>query len=363
MTPRARGAAAVLALATSLAACDRARPFAAQGSASLHGDTWVDVASPAFHAYYANRGLAACTFCHGPALQGEGRAPGCGSCHDESLPAGVASWRTNCLMCHGGLEDSTGAPPRATWGNSADPARVGAHSVHVGGGLSPPFDCVACHVKPADALSPGHVDGEVLVTAYQGADPVLLAAITDPGWDRRTATCASAYCHGATLAGGTLTQPTWSTVDGTQAACGTCHGLPPAAQPSPRHPIYFFAAPCVGCHPGTAAWGDVVQANGIVPGGGLHVNAAAEFTFAGHPPGWVGSFPSPRVGGAHAAEAPMGCSVAGCGILMSEYYQCASCHGRNGDFDPTGGSSRVSCGACHPAFFDASGRTSCTFCH
>lgn len=460
------GAAALVA---ALAACDRARPLPASSGGGLHGNAWIDATSPAFHANEAVLGLAACTACHGATLDGGGPAPACGTCHDLNLPAGVASWKTNCVMCHGGVADSTGAPPRATWGHASDPVRVGAHTSHVRGGLGPPLDCTACHVKPADAFSPGHVDGgvrvtgytggdaallaawtdpgwdaasatcstaychgatlaggsvprpewsrvdgtqaacgachgvppptgahlshvdggvgpplpclachvtpgatpspehvdgKVRVTAYQGSDPAMIAAAGDPGWDRAAATCSTAYCHGATLAGGTLTKPTWTTLDGTQAACGTCHGLPPAALPSAAHPVYLFSAPCTGCHPATAAWDGTSGRNVIVQGGGRHVNAEIEFTFAGHPAGWVGSYPTPAVGGAHSNAAPMGCSTAGCGITMGEYYQCTSCHGKDGDFEPTGGTSRVSCGACHPAFFDGAGKTSCWgFCH
>jgi hypothetical protein len=63
----------------------------------------------------------------------------------------------------------------------------------------------------------------------------------------------------------------------------------------------------------------------------------------------------------------MGCGYVPGLFTMADYYACTQCHGNNQapnpDFEPTGGSSRVSCGACHPAFFDAAGQTSCGFCH
>ena len=35
--------------------------------------------------------------------------------------------------------------------------------------------------------------------------------------------CSNVYCHGSTLTpGGTNVQPVWTTVNGTQAVCGTC---------------------------------------------------------------------------------------------------------------------------------------------
>ncbi len=59
-------------------------------------------------------------------------------------------------------------------------------------------------------------------------------------------TCAGAYCHGPTLmSGGTNTTPTWARVDGTQAACGTCHGRPPGG----THPT---ETNCSICHSATA---------------------------------------------------------------------------------------------------------------
>jgi hypothetical protein len=60
----------------------------------------------------------------------------------------------------------------------------------------------------------------------------------------------------------------------------------------------------------------------------------------------------------------MGCGYNPALFDMSQYYTlCTPCHGNNGLFVPWGGTSRVSCGACHPAFFNADGSTSCNFCH
>jgi predicted CxxxxCH...CXXCH cytochrome family protein len=125
---------------------------------------------------------------------------------------------------------------------------------------------VQCHVKPADALAPGHIDGELTVTfggiAAQGVT-------VPPAWDRSTATCSSTYCHGATLAGGTNTAPIWTTVDGTQAACGTCHGIPPAVWGHEYPPIHGNNA-CTFCHydvandRGTAITNPSLHVNGVV---------------------------------------------------------------------------------------------------
>jgi len=55
--------------------------------------------------------------------------------------------------------------------------------------------------------------------------------------------CSAVYCHGATQSGGSVTEPAWTKVDGTQAACGTCHGLPPTEE----HPSMADCSICHGC--------------------------------------------------------------------------------------------------------------------
>jgi predicted CxxxxCH...CXXCH cytochrome family protein len=318
-----------------------------------HPAGWTDASSPDFHGAVAAQGASGCLQCHAETPPANVTTVMCSQCHGFN-------GAITCNGCHG---SENAAPPLDTHGNTATTeVGVGAHQSHVQAmhGIAQAFDCTACHSKPTGLLSPGHLDGAVQVTGYTGTDQSLLAAVKDPTWNATSQSCATAYCHGATLAGGTNTKPTWTQVDGSQAACGTCHGLPPASLPSPNHPSYLFAAPCVGCHPGTATWDDGTGTNGIVQGAETqHVNGNVEYTFAGHPTGWATSD-----GGSHSAEACMGCG-ADSGITMQQYYDwCTPCHGKNGDFEPTGGTSRVSCGACHSAFFDATGNTTCWgFCH
>ena len=102
-----------------------------------HPATWTDKTNAGFHAYEANKGLAKCQGCHGADLSGGSTGFSCAMCHDTALPAGVTSWKVNCVGCHGGTGNQTGAPPRATWGKSADAVRVGAHATHVAGTPAP----------------------------------------------------------------------------------------------------------------------------------------------------------------------------------------------------------------------------------
>lgn len=227
-------------------ACAQCHPC---GAAPYHAASWMDPASAGHHAPAANSDIASCQGCHGAALDGVGGSSGiaCATCHG-------ATWRTNCTMCHGGGDTQTGAPPRATWGNAGDPARVGAHTAHVAAthALSRPVACGACHLTPADALSPGHLDQATATVTFGG---LATQDGATPTWSRAALTCAGAYCHGATLSGGGQTTPLWTLADGTQRACGSCHGSPPPA-PHPAN------ASCDRCHPGYTA-ASVTQATHV----------------------------------------------------------------------------------------------------
>lgn len=105
--------------------------------------------------------------------------------------------------------------------------------------------------------SPGHRDGtwpaEVIFggLAVAGrAQPKLIAprGTGDESQDSELrVSCASVYCHGATLSGGTATSPEWSsTTPNGFVHCGACHGFPPALKSNREaHPT---STACGGCH-------------------------------------------------------------------------------------------------------------------
>ena len=68
------------------------------------------------------------------------------------------------------------------------------------------------------------------------------AGAMKPAWDRDTATCSNVYCHGASMGSGSIQAPVWTQLNGSQKACGTCHGAPPPA-PHPE------GTDCGACHP------------------------------------------------------------------------------------------------------------------
>jgi len=148
---------------------------------------------------------------------------------------------SDCAGCHGGQNP---APPSAVAGQvDTSFAGVGAHQTHVmGTSLSRAVPCVECHQVPESVFDPGHVDTPLPAElTFSGVAVRYGAPIT-----YEAGTCQNSYCHGAVffdgrLSGGTLTEPNWTVVDGTQAACGSCHGLPPPL----GHPAY---TDCSSCH-------------------------------------------------------------------------------------------------------------------
>ena len=157
--------------------------------------------------------------------------------------------------CHG--EGGEAAPPRDTAGHS-DLASigVGAHRQHLGGSdWHRHLECASCHKVPEQIGDPGHILNADGTRDPLPAEVIFTGLGAGAQWDHDTATCSSSYCHGDTLknvdpntgaiaggAGGAVTKPIWTTVDGSQSACGSCHGLPPPA-PHPQN------TDCGTCHP------------------------------------------------------------------------------------------------------------------
>jgi len=291
-----------------------------------HGPGWADPVNP-LHAPEANANPASCRGCHGETLDG-GAGRACATCHDVGLPAGVASWKVNCVMCHGGTDLQNGAPPRNTWGNEGDAVRTGAHTRHlVASAIAPAATCAACHATPSDVFTAGHVDGGTAEVVFGRALPGRTQA-----WDRAGATCTNTYCHAA-AAGGTHQTPVWTRVGQGEAACGTCHGLPP---PAP-HPSAGDLTSCASCHSLT-----MTAAGAVIPPsqGGLHLDGTVEAT-GGHPAAWSDRGSSDF----HAFSANRGLAA------------CQGCHGQA--LDGVGGSTSVGCQDCHGAGFTSR----CTGCH
>jgi predicted CxxxxCH...CXXCH cytochrome family protein len=280
-----------------------------QSAGAAHAAGW---ATPTQHGYAANANLASCRACHGASLDGGTSGVSCNTCH-----GGTSAWQSSCTFCHGDATRASNqaAPPVGTQGETATTTvAVGAHAKHLSGGaIGAAVACTECHLVPAGIA---HVDGTAAVTFGAGARRDGAA----PAWNGTG--CASTYCHGATISGGTNKTPSW-TGGAPQASCGTCHGVPP---PAP----HTTSTSCESCHEGYTA--TTVNA-------ATHLDGAVQVQAGGgHAAGWA----DPAQHGHEANRA----GLAG----------CKSCHGA----DLAGGSSLVSCNACHGG---TAWQTSCTFCH
>jgi predicted CxxxxCH...CXXCH cytochrome family protein len=151
---------------------------------------------------------------------------------------------TSCTACHGG---TNAAPPVDTTGGSdTSLASVGAHQSHVlGSARARAVPCSDCHSTPRSVFDSGHLDSALPAEvqfagagAAYGGQPVYQGG-----------TCSETSCHGGTFpvghqSGGSNKAPVWTKVGAGEAACGSCHSLPP---PAP-HPKASLNPVCSACH-------------------------------------------------------------------------------------------------------------------
>lgn len=234
--------------------CGEARPvgFPPATATGVHPVGWANPASPSFHGAALEASgwnFAYCQKCHGDDFSGGKANVSCKGCHTE--PGGPVG----CTTCH------------------AQPPPTGAHLTHVAGGaLGKTLDCGECHVKPKRYGDVGHLfdaDGTVI----RGPARVVFGALAStalptrtgpPAFDHDSGECANVYCHGGAFADthARIVRPRWSDVGAGEAACGTCHGLPPSSHaPS--------STQCSNCHAG------VVAADGTIVDSARHISGAA----------------------------------------------------------------------------------------
>jgi hypothetical protein len=250
-------------LVVLVAACSEG-PDAPTGS-RVHPDGWLDPASGQFHGDAAMAGLAAggatfCQNCHGIDYSGGLSGSDCIACHN-------ARGAGECTACHGGHENSTGAPAVNLAGLTAPAARgVGAHTTMVEGWLySDGFDCSQCHIKPEFVLAPGHIEpGEQNGLSRAEVRFSLLANPSGTAsFDTSSATCSDVYCHGSFPGGVSNSvnfQSRWDTTFADTAGylesspmtrCGSCHLADSAVGWDSLHNLHVgvpSALDCSTCH-------------------------------------------------------------------------------------------------------------------
>lgn len=211
------------------------------------------------------------------------------------------------------------APPPSTEGKTATHERgVGAHQQHLGkSNWRAPVKCESCHKVPATLSAKGHTDTpRPAEVTFSG---LALAKGMRPTWDGTV--CNNTYCHGGTLSGGTFTSPRWTQVDGSQAQCDSCHGLPPNQNHTANQNCHF-------CHAAVVNKARKIIAPQLHIDGKLSVKPV-------HPTGWK----------QRTAHGP---------AFRKAPDSCGKCHGA----DLKGGLAQVGCDPCH----QGSG-SSCTLCH
>jgi len=173
-------------------------------------------------------------------------------------------FESSCTSCHGG---DNPAPPRDVSGHSASTfPGVGAHQAHLTPGPSSrPVPCAECHLVPEGPFAPGHIDSALPAEVqFSGAATAFDAKPIYAG-----GSCSQTACHGGKFpgthrSGGTNVTPQWTKVDGTEAACGSCHGLPPP----PPHP---YPSDCSQCHE------NIAKGNTTFVRPDLHVDGTVTF--------------------------------------------------------------------------------------
>ena len=201
-----------------------------------------------------------CTSCHDmPPPSPHPRFDDCSRCHEEVVDVdnvtivdrahhvdGIIDVTTDqsCTFCHG---SENAAPPRDLLGSTSTRSPgVGAHQVHLQGTeRSRAVPCGECHLVPERLLDVDHVDSAGPAEVSFSGAAVAFGGVASYS----AGSCENTTCHGGVFpeghrSGGTNTAPDWTRVNGTEAVCGSCHGLPP---PAP-HPRGDLNPTCSVCH-------------------------------------------------------------------------------------------------------------------
>jgi len=286
----------------------------------------------------------------------------CGSCHGEDLTGGTSGiscdpchpsdWRTDCVFCHGGTRDESGAPPVDIDGDASSTSYP-EHRSHVFGQLHTPWGCDQCHRTPTDVLSPGHlfVDDATPAIAEVGMQGGL-----SPDGTYTSGSCANLYCHGD----GAGTLGTVNSGDLT-VECGDCHGS--AAQPQRLSGVHAEhmeeGAECDDCHEVTASGNEAIADVTAHVDGDVDVDLRDGMSWDPSDRSCEGSCHDTEHGGAtwdgqwhgDGWDDPEQHGDA----AKQQDQVCVDCHGS----DLTGGDSGKSCDECH----EPGWRTDCTRCH
>ena len=231
--------------------------------------------------------LNQCKSCHGLTYNGNGETvKSCmkSGCHVDAANAPKSP--ESCSACHGSFNASANdllasAPPKSVKGETLESVRgVGAHQKHLqADGIGKAVKCQECHTVPTQVFAAGHLGKDNAEVAFNDTLARLSTArgsfVPAPVYTTSTLKCNNTYCHGnwklrkATSASawaftdsvmvGENYAPVW-TGGASNAACGSCHGIPPKGH------VVVALSTCGSCHLG------VVGTDGKVADKTLHIN-------------------------------------------------------------------------------------------
>lgn len=250
---------------------------------SVHPEGFAKPNSVNFHGHFiknAGWNMQQCKSCHGANYSGANRAVSCRTCHTG--PDGPES----CNTCHGNFNDINRiAPPRGVNGDTVTTYHgVGAHSNHLYDNvLGNAVACAECHVVPQTTYATGHLD--TALPAEVSFGDIARAHSANPVYNADTYTCDNVYCHGsfvfrksesvstnqfiytADSMSGNFNSVKWTDVGANEAACGSCHGLPPKGHLGENS---WGLETCVSCH-----W-TVIDASGKIIDKTKHINGIVD---------------------------------------------------------------------------------------
>ena len=242
-------------------------------SISVHPQAFKSPSSPDFHGNTVrNAGweMRDCRQCHGGTYSGS-NAISCmnSGCHMDA--SGNPKSPESCNTCHGNFAAAANdtvswAPPSSIDGDTSSSARgVGAHQSHLNGSAmvyAEPLPCNTCHRVPSNVYDVGHVDSqgpaEVTFVDLRASTPSG-GLVPAPSYDANSMRCSNTYCHGnwRVRKGTSANQFAYSdsVITGnnysvlwnggvTEAACGTCHGMPPTGHVN----FGTSVSTCTSCH-------------------------------------------------------------------------------------------------------------------
>ena len=222
----------------------------------VHPDGFGKLGADNFHSFKiqaSNWDMTNCQKCHAADFSGGTAGVSCLDCHTSN--AGPEA----CNTCHGVFADESKiAPPNDINNNYETSAKgVGAHTAHLyENDLSLVLSCNECHPSNETGsvnFIKTHIDG---LPAEMSFGEIASSGLSTPMYNGDLS-CSNTYCHGNFVFGdikGNNFAPIWNIVDGTQAACGTCHGRineqGEITSPTPvGHFGDFQAENCAQCHP------------------------------------------------------------------------------------------------------------------